>query len=359
MSSPPPGVERRHVVSVEDHLYHTSELLQAVARACPELLACTTVCAIDDPGPDTASSVAGWLREYDGIQIAARVDPGTLPPEHVGRVFPVSASHLADSSAFARMLASLLLPGGVLVQDVHLSTLHFISADRWWESIYLAATVRGMFPKHPPAVRFVSNKRGYAATFGRDLMDAGFDPREVMDKAELEAVVVPSIVSDLNVRFPLELTSSDRSRPSPVAAHDDSRREIEKALDLVEWDVSGRVELFGRLLGAPVIFRTGSHEAVTWQRLIDDRLANGAGVPVADVGQRLAEEGAERAEVSNLAARHIHALRARLSSSSAIVTANRAYALDPAVTVGRVRRRVASHLRQPPVSAGAKANPQE
>lgn len=340
-------------------MYHTTELLQAVARACPDLLAWTTVCAIDDPGPDTASAIAGWLSEFDGIQIAARVDPGELPAEHAHRVFPIGAPHVADSSAFARMLASLLLPGGLLVQDVHLSTLHFIPADRWWESIYLAATVRGIFPKHPPAVRFVSNKRGYAATFGRDLIDAGFDPREVMDKAELDAVVVPSIASDLNVRFPLELTSSLRSRPTPVAAHDDSRHEIDRALDLVEWDVSGRVELAGRLLDAPVIFRTGSNEAVTWQRLIDERLATGAGVPVAEVGQRLAEDGAERAEISNLAARHIHALRGRLSSSSAIVTANRAYTLDPAVTVGRVRRRAGAHLRQPPVSAGAKTEPQE
>jgi hypothetical protein len=359
MSSPPSGFERRQVVSVEDHLYHTTELLQAMARACPDLLPWTTVCAIDDPGPDTASAIAGWLDEYEGIQIAARVDPGELPPGHARRVFPIGASDLGDPSAFAKMAVSLLLPGGVLVQDVHLSTLHFIPADRWWESIYLAATVRGIFAKHPPAVRFISNKRGYAATFGRDLMDAGFDPRDVMDKAEIEAVVVPSIASDLNARFPLELTSSLGSRPVPVAAHDDARQEIEKDLDLVEWDVSGRVELAGRLLSSPVTFRTGSNEAITWQRLIDERLGNGAGVPVGEVGQRLAEEGAERAEISNLAARHIHALRARLSSPSAIVTAHRAYALDPVVTVGRVRRRPASHLRQPPVSAIAKADPRE
>jgi len=357
MSSPPPGVERRHVVSVEDHLYHTAELLQAMARVCPDLLAWTTVCAIDDPGPDTIAAIAGWLGEYTTVQIAARVDPRELPPEHSGRVIPIAMSQLAEPSALAKLLASLLLPGGLLLQDVHLSTLHFIPADRWWESIYLAATVRGIFPKHQPAVRFISNKRGYTATFGRDLMDAGFDPREVMDKAELDAVVVPSIASDVDVRFPLELTSSGRPHGVPVAAHDDSRHEIEKSLDLVEWDVSGRVELGGRLLAGPVTFRTGSHEALTWQRLIDDRITSGTGVPVADVGQRLAEAGAERAEISNLAARHIHALRARLSSSSAIVTANRAYALDPAVTVGRIRRRPPAHLRQPPVSPATKADP--
>ena len=122
-------------------------------------------------------------------------------------------------------------------------------------------------------------------------------------------------------------------------------------------NVSGRIELGGRLLAGPVTFRTGSHEALTWQRLIDDRITSGAGVPVAEVGQRLAEAGAERAEISNLAARHIHALRARLSNSSAIVTANRAYALDPAVTVGRIRRRPRAHLRQPPVSPATKADP--
>ena len=80
-------------------------------------------------------------------------------------------------SGFARLVASLLRPGGILLQDVHLSTLRFIAPDRWWESIYVAATVRGTFPRRQPAVRFLSNKRGYTATFGRDLMDAGFDPR--------------------------------------------------------------------------------------------------------------------------------------------------------------------------------------
>jgi len=73
-------------------LYHTTELLQTMARACPDLLAWTTVCAIDDPGPDTASAIAGWLDEYDGIQIAARVAPGELPPEQARRVFPIGAS---------------------------------------------------------------------------------------------------------------------------------------------------------------------------------------------------------------------------------------------------------------------------
>jgi hypothetical protein len=345
MSSPPAGFERRHVVAVEDHLYHTTEMLETMARTAPAMLAWTTVCTIDEPGADTTAAVDDWLRRFTGVQIAARIDPGELPAEYAGRVFAIQAAQLVDVPSFARMVASLLLPGGVLVQDIHLSTLHCIPSDRWWDSIYVAATVRGMFAKRQPAVRFVSNKRGYSATFGRDLMDAGFDPREVMDKVELERVILPSALRDVDERFPLELTTADRATPLPVAADDESRREIEQRLDLVELDISGRAELGGRLVAAPVTFRTGSHEALTWQQLIEDRIRGGQGLAVSEVGQRLAEPGAERAEISNLAARHVHALRARLSDPGAIVTANHAYRLGPAVTVGRVRRRSSPNLR--------------
>jgi hypothetical protein len=319
-------------------LYHTGEMLEAIARGAPELLACTTLCAIDEPGPDTVAAISGWLGSHDQIQIAARIDPTSFAPAQAARVRPIQPAHLSGVSGFARMVASLLVPGGVLVQDIHLSTLQFVPADRWWESIYVAATVRGMFPTRQPAVRFVSNKRGYAATFGRDLMDAGFDPREVVDKTELDQIIVPSIARDVAARFPFVLTLPDGGA-RPVAADEESRREIDEHLDIVEWDVSGRVELSGSMISNPVTFRSGSSEAVTWQALIADRIGGGQGVAVADVGQRLAEPGAERAEISNLAARHIHTLRSRLTSASAIVTAYHAYRLDDRVRVGRVRRR--------------------
>ena len=51
---------------------------------------------------------------------------------------------LADAASLARAIARLLRPGGLIVQDVQLSTLPFLPADRWWESIYVAATVRGL-----------------------------------------------------------------------------------------------------------------------------------------------------------------------------------------------------------------------
>ena len=124
---------------------------------------------------------------------------------------------IVDAAAFARIVSRLLRPGGLLIQDVQLSTLPFVPADRWWESIYLAATVRGMFPSRAPTVRFLSNKRGYSATFGRDLLDAGFDPRDVMDKSALRDTVVPAVDRTLRSRVPADARGT-RFRPAPSGA---------------------------------------------------------------------------------------------------------------------------------------------
>ena len=342
MPTPPDGFERRHVVSIEDHLYHTAEMLEAVERVSPDLLPCLTCCAIDQPGSDTTAIVSGWLERYGSLQVAACVEPSDISADLGARLIPIEVRHLSELSSFTRLVASLLQPGGILLQDVHLSTLRFIQPDRWWESIYVAATVRGTFARKPPAVRFLSNKRGYTATFGRDLMDAGFDPREVMDKAELETVIVPSITRELRARFPYHLRTPDRDRPTPVGSDADARQDLDSQIDVMLWDIGGRLELSGRAVTAPVAFRAASNEATTWQELILDRIQRGPGLAVTAVGERLADRGAERAEMSNLAARHVHALRARLTNSQALQTQNHAYRLDPALKVGIVSDR---HLR--------------
>jgi hypothetical protein len=137
---------------------------------------------------------------------------GAIDASSRDRAITIDAGDLADAASFGRLVARLLRPGGVLVQDVQLSTLPFVPADRWWESIYSAATVRGILNARPPVVRFFSNKRGYSATFGRELMDAGFDPRDVMDKGDLGAVVVPTIVATLERQFPLPAARKVRRR---------------------------------------------------------------------------------------------------------------------------------------------------
>src|SRR6185436_17527824 len=107
--------------------------------------------------------------------------------------------------------------------------------DRWWESIYLAATIRGMFPDRPPAVRFLSNKRGYGATFGREMVEAGFDPRDVMEKTDLTGSVVPAISALFDRQFPSEIETGTRASRQrlPIAIAD--RQDVDGALDLVLW----------------------------------------------------------------------------------------------------------------------------
>ena len=230
------------------------------------------------------------------------------------------------------------------MQDVQLATLPFVPADRWWESIYLAATVRGLFADRPPQVRFLSNKRGYAATFGRDLAEAGFDPRDVMDKAALEASVAPTLARFVDTGFPMALSvaraGGDRGAWR-ASAHDAERRELSGRLDLLLWADPGGWELGGRLVdrdpsGRGLVLRPG-HEAASWLALVTDRLEGGDGLSVVSVGERVGPRGVERAEATNLAARHVHTLRGRLREPGAIVTAHHAYRLRDDLDVGLCR----------------------
>jgi hypothetical protein len=336
------GFARRPLVAVEDHLHHVSELLETLAAASPadaSLLALTTVVCLDRSGPDTTRLAAGWLEAYPGLQVAARLEgEGDVPAPLRPRRSALDPAVFADAHRFCKTVAALLRPGGLLLQDIQLATLAFIPPDRWWESIYLANTVRGMFAGSPPACRFLSNKRGYEATFGRDLLDAGFDPRDVMDKGDLPGMVTPVVRAYLARAFPLRLQIPNVP-DAAVAKTEEDRREIEAGLDLVLW-AGEPVELGGRLLPEGdrkrVALRAGSQEAVTWSELLADRFDDGDGVPVLEVGARLAPEGAGRAEITNLAARHLHGLRSRLQDGSAIVTANHAYRLADGLRMGRV-----------------------
>lgn len=339
------GFSRRPIVVVEDHLYHIGALLQALEGA-PQLTAALTVVCLDRPGPDTARAVHGWLAAHPAVQVVAPIAVGDEDAEADGaaRLRPLAAAVFGDATRLCRAVARLLRPGGLLLQDVQLETLGFIPADRWWESIYLASTVRGMFAQRPPACRFLSNKRGYEATFGRDLMDAGFDPRDVIDKNRLAEVVVPMLQDFVERRFPftLETVVAGDHRPATAIHPTADRAAVEAALDLVIWQLpEGTVELGGRACAADrcLTFKPGSHEATTWHALVDDRFAAGTGVPVRDVGHRVAPEHAGRAERSNAAARHIHTLRSRLQDASALLTVDHTYRLGDALRLGRARLR--------------------
>lgn len=331
-----PDWERRPLVFVEDQLYHTADLLAAMAELTPGLLAHTTVVGLDRPGPDTDATVSEWLGRYPDLQVAA---PVSRP---AARLRSITEANLGDAGAYARMIAGLLRHGGLLVQDVHLSTVPCIPADRWWESIYLAATVRGMYGTQQPSVRFLSNKRGYAATFGRDLVGAGFDPRDVMDKSELRGTVLPTVTSILSRLFPLSLDTHvpphDR-RHWLVADVDDERQTLEAALDLLLWPTPQGQELSGRLVRGRVPLRARSPEALTWLALLADHNASAQGLSVVELGTRLGGDAVERAEATNLAARHVHTMRSRLHTTTAIATLDHTYRLAGTLTAGIVSLR--------------------
>ena len=321
---------------MEDQLYHTADLLAAMRDHSPDVIPHTTVVGLDRPGPDTDATIADWLQRYPALQMVAPVR-ASAP-----RLRALSEVELSDAGAYARLIAGVIRPGGLVVQDVHLSTVSCVPADRWWESIYLTATVRGMFATRPPSVRFLSNKRGYAATFGRDLAGAGFDPRDVMDKSELRAVVVPTVASLMARQFPLSLQTRplNGGRGSwPVADDDEERRSLEEAIDILLWPTSQGWELSGRHVGNRVPIKSTSPEAQTWADLIADHIGTPQGLTVVDVGTRLGGDGVERAEATNLAARHVHTLRSRLRQSGAIATVDHAYRLADGLTAGIVTLR--------------------
>ncbi len=313
------GNVRRPIVAIEDHLYHTGEWLQAIAAQAPARLGDLTVCAIDRSGPDTASTIAEWRERYPDVRLLTLDDLATR-----------------DLPAFARSVAALVRPGGLVLQDVQLSTLPFVPADRWWESIYIGATVRGLFAERPPTIRFCSNKRGYDATFGKELIDAGFDPRDVMDKSTMHDIVVPAVLKQIDAKFPATLRAIDGGRIQTVPVADADRDEIAREIDLALWSGSEKPSLAGRAVSSPTTLRAASAEAATWAALIEDRLHGGSGLSVVGVGERLGEPGAERAELTNLAARHIHTLRARLRDAEAIVTANHAYQIAGGLSVALI-----------------------
>jgi hypothetical protein len=357
------GFARRPLVVVEDHLYHMTELLERLGGRAPLYDQMTAVC-LDRPGPDTTRTVAAWLAACPGLQVVAATEAAAANrPERLGlpgaaRFQPLPPEAFTQAHRLCQTVAAALRPGGLLLQDIQLATLAFIPADRWWESIYLASTVRGMFAERPPACRFISNKRGYEATFGRDLLDAGFDPREVIDKNDLDRAVVPTLRRHLDRAFPLLLRLAAPGRPAwelRVARAGAERDAVEGELDLVLWSTGdGLRELGGRAVAAPAASATpaagggtagdaarrrltckpGNQEAVTWRALLHDRVTGGAGLAVVDVGSRLAAAEAGRPEITNVAARHIHTLRSRLADPAAILTAHHSYRLAEHLAVG-------------------------
>lgn len=327
---------RRPLVVVEDHLYHIGQILDLLRRRQPDLLSQLTVVCLDRPGPDTREAVAEWTASFPEVLIVANVEP--TDPERQ-RALPAAA--LEHEREYVGMVKDLLAPRGVLVQDIQLETLRFHSADQWWETIYLASSVRGRYAAAAPRCIFMSNKRAFHATFGQDLQDAGFDANDVLNKDELEDTLVPLLFRCLREAFPLELERSDRDRSQWLSADGEEAEALDRDLHVVLWEHRpAKIALTGRaVVDGRVELPEDGHEAATWRALVEAHLSGDRGIPTQQLGARVAPEHALRAEQINAASRHVYRLRARLRDKDRLLNADHHYRLADDLCVGRVRRR--------------------
>lgn len=334
--------EPRPVVVIEDHFHHISQLTQAIKKKSPAVFDSLTIVCLEKPGPDTTASVIDLLNSYRSLQVAAAIEVDQLDPEQVARVSIIRNNLFHDQQEYCKWIASLIRPEGLLIQDIELETLEFIPREKWWETTFLATTVRGIFGPGNLNCCFFSNKRGYEATFGAELLAAGHDPRDVLNKNEMEQMVVPKISRFLKDQFPWSLNRTvigqSTIHSARITQSDSERKRIESSLDLVVWPMVNQLTRIGgvALSGEPGISLNGeSNEAMTWNELA--RSAFGlTRVTTAAIGQRIAPAGASKAETTNAAARHIHALRKRLVDSNAIVTVDSQYRLTEGLSLGIV-----------------------
>lgn len=332
----------RPLVVVEDRVYHISELLGTIQRNAPGLLSNLTIVCLDRAGPDTDAAIQDWLDNYPELQVASRIGKQSLFSNQVAQLESLNDNLFSVQHDYCRKIACFIRKRGLLVQDIDLESLSFIPRERWWDTTMLASTVRGIVGERAPKCAFISNKRGYEATFGSELLAAGHDPRDVMNKYEMERVVVPFLERHVNSYFPWKLRWLDSSNQSGLQStnHDaEEKREIESELDIVLWPEQNQfAELGGKSFApskkSPLLLAAVGNEAITWSELIASRLQQTDGVEVQAVGKRVAPEGALRAEVTNAAARHIHSLRKRLSNPKDIVTVQGHYRLADELSVG-------------------------
>ncbi len=334
----------RPIVVVEDRVYHISELLGTIQRNAARLLSHMTIVCLDRAGPDTDAAILEWLKGYPGVQIASRLNQRDLFSTAGKQIEPLFDEVFTSQNEYCKKIASLIKKRGLLVQDIDLESLKFIPRERWWDSTMLASTVRGIAGARAPKCAFISNKRGYEATFGSELLAAGHDPRDVMNKYEMERVVVPFLDRHLNSYFPWHLNWLDAAgikNRCLINSDDAEKRNVESELDIIRWPEKDQsIELGGKAFSpskkSSIVLTADGNEALTWSGLIHARLQNQEGVEVQTVGQRVAPQGALRAEVTNAAARHIHSLRKRLTNPQHIVTVQGHYRLADELAIGMV-----------------------
>jgi len=339
----------RPLVIIEDHVYHISELIKNMRQDFSDLTRNVTIVCLDRPGPDTDEAVGEWLDLNPELQVASRIDAENDFSELANRLFFLPKRVFQNQNEFCQTVAGFLRNGGLLLQDIELESLEFIPRDRWWETTYLASTVRGIFGDGSIHCAFFSNKRGYEATFGAELLAAGHDPRDVLNKLEPARIVLPFLENHLNKNFPWFMKWCESgsglvpTETCRVSSEIKLQEEINDCMDVVCWpSINGTAKLCGRSVAGKqscVQLPDTSKEVATWTALVEAALNGQPGVEVIEVGKYVAPAGALRPELTNAAARLIHTLRKRLLDGQDIVTVDGRYRFRDGLRVAIVSDR--------------------
>ena len=345
--------ERRPIVIVEDHLNHLDDICEQLQADQPGLFRLITLVGLDAGGPDTRQDVNRWLRIYPEVKVAAHLaseDAQQLVGQFPDRLLPIPSELLKSSGpiGLSELLAGLVRPGGFLLQDVQLDNLHFIPADRKWESIRLLTTqVRALIPGRPSVVWFMSNKSNpFHEVYGA-LTGLNFDPNHFLDKDDLARRVISVFLEFLEESMPFSLrVTQDDGAIYETAVGEEDLLDVMNGVDLALWQTDTALRLGGRLIKGDVLDRkVDSAEGRAWQALVVDRFGERTGVETKRFGELKApkelDERYDSIEINGWGSRLAWGLRSLLQAvdpKTLIETRDGTYRLSDRLQVGWVVR---------------------
>ena len=286
------GFELRPILVIEDHLEPLTKIIEILAAEAAHFLGLLTVVSLPrEPRGDSRESVRGWLESHPQLQVAAYLaerDAADLGAAFPDRFQPVPAAALESqtSDRLRAILAGMLRPGGLLLQDICLDSLAFIPHGDLVESFTkIAHSVQQGFPaRRRPECWLMSEQRRFEADFMPRLARQGFLPKNFLSKKTLDRNLSQNLKAFLVESMPLFLRLAQHGEESleTILGHED-RDEVMSECDLVLWQPGGRIRIGGRLVKpeeAGRLRQPGTKISQFWDALVRDLFGRHAGVTI-------------------------------------------------------------------------------
>ena len=276
----PRNLYRKPLVIVEDSLKDLTKLLATFSKTDPEIMGNLTAVCVAPEGTDTSESVKGWIATYPRLQVAACVQ--TESASEGSRVLNIQR-FVSQDLELSRVLTELLMPGGVLLQDIHLDSLPFFRSDNPWAACFaLANHCRGFCREKKDLNYAFMSKMEFPAGFTAQVVLRKFDATWVFNKLD-GTRMLRCIPDHIREEFPwwLRFRGYDRKSPLAISRKKSTEAAVSREFDFVLWPRSSSLyELMGRGVN---LERTSALQARTQlfkalKMLVDDSLIDGPGV---------------------------------------------------------------------------------